>query len=273
MANDYKYNPITNMLDIVSDGGGGVPSGNGGKFVGVTGIRTGNEKLWLRIAQFQFTCSNIQSEPLKKNLCFDAIMDLTKQNTNPYSFDYNEQSARLSIHIQIPYITDTYTYPLDPGPHYTQCEMALLDNVNFTVHDFRMVEAAHVVADGEAYVYCDLYVKANTVFDRFFYTYVSNEKADVYGRIAVVPVIAEDAVNVPYGTGINWKPKLFSNSYYTQEFTSVDTVSVQHYLNKFPSVTILDSANRQILGDVQYIDENSLTVTFTEAITGKIICN
>lgn len=260
------------MFDIVGEGGGGT-SGKGGKFVGVTGIRTGNEKLWLRLFQVQFECSDIQSEPLKKNLCFDTILDLTKQNTNPYSFAYNEQSARLCVHIQIPWITDTYTYPLDPGPHYTQCEMALLDNVNFTVQDFRMVETAHVVANGEAYVYCDLYVKANTVFDRFFYTYVSNEKADEYGRIAVVPVIAESAVNVPYGTGINWKPKLFSNSYYTQEFTSVDTVSVQHYLNKFPSVTILDSTNKQILGDVQYIDENSLTVTFTEAISGKIICN
>ena len=34
MTNDYKYNPITNMLDIVGDGGGGGTSGKGGKFVG-----------------------------------------------------------------------------------------------------------------------------------------------------------------------------------------------------------------------------------------------
>lgn len=273
MANEYKYNPISNQFDIVGEGGSGGTSGKGGKFVGVTGIRTDNEKLWLRLFQVQFECSDIQNEPLKKNLCFDAIIDLTKQNTNPYSFAYNEQSARLSVHVQIPWITDTYTYPLDPGPHYTQCEMALLDNVNFTVDDFRMVETAHVVANGEAYVYCDLYVKANTVFDRFFYTYVSNEKADEYGRITVVPVIAEDAVNVPYGTGIRWLPKLFSNCYYKQAFTDVDTVNVQHNLNKYPSVTIIDSENKQILGEVQYMDENSLVVTFTEAISGTIICN
>ena len=37
---------------------------------------------------------------------------------------------------------------------------------------------------------------------------------------------------------------------------------IQHNLGAFPSVTIVDSAGTQIIGDVQYIDSNNITVSF-----------
>ena len=60
---------------------------------------------------------------------------------------------------------------------------------------------------------------------------------------------------------------------YTQEFTFTDEITVTHNLNKRPAVTIVDSAGTEIIGTVEYVDANTLTVLFTNPFTGMIICN
>ena len=49
--------------------------------------------------------------------------------------------------------------------------------------------------------------------------------------------------------------------------------TVNHNLNKFPSVTTVDSAGSHVVGDVQHINENSFTITFTSSFTGKVYAN
>ena len=48
---------------------------------------------------------------------------------------------------------------------------------------------------------------------------------------------------------------------------------IQHNLKKFPSVTVVDSANNTVVGDVEYIDANNLVVTFSGAFSGKAFLN
>jgi hypothetical protein len=49
--------------------------------------------------------------------------------------------------------------------------------------------------------------------------------------------------------------------------------TVDHYLNKYPSVTVVDSGNNVVVGDVQYDDLDNLTITFTAAFSGKAYLN
>ena len=51
------------------------------------------------------------------------------------------------------------------------------------------------------------------------------------------------------------------------------TWSVVHNLNTFPSVTVLDSANEVILGDVRYVDANNIQLIFTAAFSGVAYLN
>ncbi len=51
------------------------------------------------------------------------------------------------------------------------------------------------------------------------------------------------------------------------------TWSVNHSLNKFPSVTVVDSAGTQVVGDVQHIDSNNITITFINQFSGKAYIN
>lgn len=48
---------------------------------------------------------------------------------------------------------------------------------------------------------------------------------------------------------------------------------IQHNLNKYPSCTMVLSTGQQGFGDVNFIDENNLTITFASAETGKAYIN
>lgn len=49
--------------------------------------------------------------------------------------------------------------------------------------------------------------------------------------------------------------------------------NITHNLGKFPSTVVVDSTNREVEGDIQHIDVNSLVITFSSAFTGKAFFN
>ena len=51
------------------------------------------------------------------------------------------------------------------------------------------------------------------------------------------------------------------------------TWNVVHTLNKFPSVSVVDSANNDVIGDVHYVDTSNLTITFSSSFSGKAYLN
>lgn len=55
--------------------------------------------------------------------------------------------------------------------------------------------------------------------------------------------------------------------------TASNTWSVTHNLNKYPSVTTVDSTNDMIVGDVVYNSSNSLTINFSSSVSGKAYLN
>ena len=69
-----------------------------------------------------------------------------------------------------------------------------------------------------------------------------------------------------YGEG---NPETFSC---TQTVPS-DKWTIKHNLNKFPSVTIVDSAGSVVVGDIVYVDESTVEVYFTGAFSGKCYLN
>ena len=49
--------------------------------------------------------------------------------------------------------------------------------------------------------------------------------------------------------------------------------TVSHGLDKFPSVSVVDSANNEVEGDVHFVDVNNLTITFSSSFAGKAYLN
>lgn len=62
-------------------------------------------------------------------------------------------------------------------------------------------------------------------------------------------------------------------SYIHSQKSASNIWHVTHNLNKYPNVTIVDSANTVVVGDVFYIDANNIDIKFTGAFTGKAYLN
>lgn len=91
-------------------------------------------------------------------------------------------------------------------------------------------------------------------------------------------------VNIPTPTegqaliyeGGKWIAKTFvatDASYEHIQAIAADTWVVNHNLNKFPSVTIVDSANDEVEGNVNHVSKTQLTITFSAAFSGKAFLN
>lgn len=54
---------------------------------------------------------------------------------------------------------------------------------------------------------------------------------------------------------------------------AVDTWIVAHNMAKHPTVAIVDSSGALVVGDVRYTGLNTLTITFSAAVSGEAYCN
>lgn len=61
---------------------------------------------------------------------------------------------------------------------------------------------------------------------------------------------------------------------YTHTQISAQSVwTVNHNLNKYPSVTVVDSGETVVIGDVDYTNANTLTIEFSAAFGGRAYLN
>lgn len=64
-----------------------------------------------------------------------------------------------------------------------------------------------------------------------------------------------------------------AKSYTHTQGTPASVWNIQHDLDKKPSVTIVDSSNNVVYGQVEYIDNNNVRLTFASAFSGKAYLN
>lgn len=62
-------------------------------------------------------------------------------------------------------------------------------------------------------------------------------------------------------------------SYIHNQLSSSDTWNICHNLDKFPSVSIVDSAGTLVIGEVRYVDSNNVILTFNNGFAGIAYLN
>lgn len=62
-------------------------------------------------------------------------------------------------------------------------------------------------------------------------------------------------------------------NYVHEQLQASNEWSVNHKLKKYPSVSIIDSAGTNIIGEVTYLDENSLRINLSSIMSGKAFLN
>lgn len=90
--------------------------------------------------------------------------------------------------------------------------------------------------------------------------------------------VSEDAVFINQGDAIKQitlsevLPQGDKHFTYTQSLPS-DTWVITHNLGKFPDVTVVDSAGTEVIGDCEYNDINTVTITFSGSFGGVAYLN
>ena len=62
-------------------------------------------------------------------------------------------------------------------------------------------------------------------------------------------------------------------NYVHTQSTPAASWTVSHILGKRPAVVVVDSAEDVVYGDIQYINDNTVTLTFSGAFSGKAYFN
>ena len=81
----------------------------------------------------------------------------------------------------------------------------------------------------------------------------------------------------PAGASVTVKDRLdaieASETFVHDQSTTATTWTVTHNLGRRPAVMAFDSVNREILGRVDHVSDNELTIEFNQATSGKAYCN
>lgn len=103
---------------------------------------------------------------------------------------------------------------------------------------------------------------------------------DTNGQViyADITYIDDDSITIEFASAVAGKAFLNTGggtqSYYTHDqAVAASTWNVSHNLGKYCSVTVVDSSNSVVTGEITYVDENNVTLTFASAFAGKAYCN
>lgn len=62
-------------------------------------------------------------------------------------------------------------------------------------------------------------------------------------------------------------------SFEYSQLTPAKAWSIEHNMEKMPTVTIVDSAGNKVIGETKYIDKNNVILSFSAAFSGKVYLN
>ena len=124
----------------------------------------------------------------------------------------------------------------------------------------------------------------NRVFNNQFAIY-SADAINTYGVYNVTSITDDGTGLLVAVSVVNSNGALVGDDDYVISFSDTDktythnqgsasaTWSITHNLNKMPSVTVVDSADNVVVGEIEYNDNNSVTITFSGAFSGKAYLN
>lgn len=115
------------------------------------------------------------------------------------------------------------------------------------------------------------YTVVNGVYKSVDDVYTLATNIDIVSKTNSTTIQAQEPFD-GYALLVDQMSEAISTFVYEQAVSS-DTWTINHYLNKFPSVTIVDSAGTSFNAKVEYIDKDTCIVYMNGATTGKAYLN
>ena len=131
-------------------------------------------------------------------------------------------------------------------------------NVSFSLSENNNFNSVFVIEQTEGFdttfeVNAAPYKTSQLINDSFIESVVGSELIDIQTTDSSVVILSE--------------------TYVFEQGVASDIWEINHNLNKFPSVTLVDTAGTQFQGRVEYIDKNNCTVYMNGATKGRAYLN
>jgi len=98
-------------------------------------------------------------------------------------------------------------------------------------------------------------------------------RSESYARGGTNSRTGEDTDNAKYYSELAEDYYNRMTTYVHVQSVASDTWAITHNLDKYPSVTIVDSAGSVVMGECQYVSRNELVLVFSGAFSGKAYLN
>ena len=102
---------------------------------------------------------------------------------------------------------------------------------------------------------------------------VDSSDANLYNGV-FTHIVSNGNITANKYYGFAVYPEISADKHFTfTQSSAATTWNITHNLGKFPSVSVVDSGNTIVYGDIVYTSENALTITFSAAFGGKAYLN
>jgi hypothetical protein len=165
--------------------------------------------------------------------------------------------------------------------HYSIDSYTQIDDTAFYTMSLTYIGGPGVIEHDKQYNICSFVLSSednNTTYDLDSIQNGPNSDIRLIGSDLTTDIVTLEAgtnitlTNIGSNILIDATDEGDKNYVHNQPVASI-TWTVQHNLDKFPSCTMVLSTGQQGYGDVNFIDENNLTITFSGAVSGKAYIN
>ena len=166
----------------------------------------------------------------------------------------NNDNPEITIDVDFDVIVDT---PVE-GLEYTSDINEDFENIGCDVVISDSVRAYATEVEGGVEITIEDFTGTTSGVVRDGYTPV---KGTDYFTDAEINAIVDDASAIARAT------------YVHSQMSASDVWDITHNLNKRPGVTVIDSGDSVVMGDITYINDNRLVITFSAPFSGKAYLN
>lgn len=92
-------------------------------------------------------------------------------------------------------------------------------------------------------------------------------------QIDLIPISGNQSATLENEVNYAWSAVDGDKNYVHTQGSASATWSITHNLNKKPSVSVVNSSDEIVVGEVTYTNDNSLTINFSGGFTGKAYLN
>jgi len=167
----------------------------------------------------------------------------------------------------------TAIFPIIDGIQLTYEDRVLLKNQNNTLENgiYQVAYSGYLIIDTDS-----------SQFQSYFYgafVRVLNGNVNINTEWYIAPIKVQLHLSTPKifvpspFTGGGGGGGGSDKNYVHNQGIASTTWNVVHNLNKYPSVTIVDSSNREVEGNIVHLTLNTLTITFSSGFAGKAFIN